>query len=230
MNLGRQIWVFGLFTVVLLACGEGPEKAGLVRLGASPQAVERLAREECRKSEDFSTRILESGTRSTKVVHDGTAKELTTFFAMGEACLQRSIRDVWGVLATPLGLQWDESTIRGFEKLDPFELDHLRIRSYQDVDKPFHPSWYIEWNHRVTKGSVERPETIEVYFQKTSGTRFIAHWSGAILMRAVTDGITALHMELELRGARISVTNCTGGIETQIKRMSELPPDLTLLP
>lgn len=230
MNLGRQILSFGLFAVVLVACGDGPENAGVVRLGASPQAVERLAKEECRRSEDFNTRILDSGSRPTKVVHDGETKELITFFATGEACLQRSIREVWGVLATPLGLQWDESTIRGFEKLDPFELDHLRIRSFQDVDKPFHPSWHIEWNHRVTKGTAGRPETIEVYFQKTSGTRFIAHWSGAIFMRAVTDGTTALHMELELKGARISVTNCTGGVETQIKRMADLPPDLTLLP
>jgi hypothetical protein len=134
------------------------------------------------------------------------------------------------VLATPLGLHWDESTIRGFEKLEPSEFDHLRIRSFQDVDKPFTPSWHIEWNHRVIQGSPQQPETIEVYFQKTSGTRFIAHWSGMIFMRAITDNITALHMELELKGARISVTNCTAGVETQIKRMAELPPDLTLLP
>ncbi len=230
MNFWRKTFLFGLFTVVLSACGDGPENAGVVRLGASPQTVERLAKEECRQAEDFQTRILDNGSRPTKVVHDGATKELITFFATGKACLQRPIRDVWGVLATPLGLQWDESTIRGFEKLDPFELDQLRIRSFQDVDKPFHPSWQIEWNHRVTKGSGQRPETIEVNFQKISGTRFIVHWSGVIFMQAVTEGITALHMELELKGSRISETNCTGGVETQIRRLADLPPGLTLLP
>lgn len=217
---------------VLTSCGYGPE-ARFIEPPATTPVVESLLGTAClpetraaRKQPDDV--ISESGERSIEIVHE-ERETISTHFAVGSDCIDRPLKDVWASLHNAATVEWDDSTIESFEKQEPGPGDTFSFKAFQKANPWPHPSWYIDWVHRLKGGTMDVPERVQIIFQKTKGTRFIQHWAGQIIL-AQKDGCTAAYMAIELKGSRISVTNCKGAITSQFDRLKKSVPDFTHFP
>jgi hypothetical protein len=129
-----------------------------------------------------------------------------------------------GTLATPKSGLWGSArgeVNKPIQKLYEELLDHYTIKSAKktklrvyEQDRPgyndFHVvmvtlptpvmdvKWEEEWAYAVTEGSKTAPKTIVISYQKTSGTKYVPHLCGSIVLKSISPTSTDVYLYEEI--------------------------------
>lgn len=141
-------------------------------------------------------------------------------------------KGVWGaargVVNFPIQVVYkqllDHYTIkdRSRVKLHVYEQEHSGYMAFHLVMVELKPApmitlnWEEDWGYNLASGTPGDPKKIVISYQKTTGTSFIPHLCGSIVLEARPDGATdiALYEEIEATGKRSSEDTAKGHLGT----------------
>jgi hypothetical protein len=142
----------------------------------------------------------------------------------------------WGSVSAPLqalySLLLDPKTIKDPEKVR-FQFQALKKPPYLDfhvVDLSvsailFRVEWQEEWAYALTAGTPQAPQGVTISYQKASGTRYLRHLCGSIVLTALTPELTDVYLyeEISAFGKRSSEDTVQGHLGT-LQTLRKLAP------
>lgn len=164
-----------------------------------------------------------------KTLIEKTGRRGNNYFAVGGGCLYRPLRELWAVTHGVRFAKWKDADLNSYEAAQDPRVNFF-FRSKNEAGPFFaRQSWLIEWYQTVTQGTVEAPEYLVIRYAKVSGTGHIGHWSGAIELKALTDQVTSVVFDNEIRGTQVDETKAAGGVSDLFNNLRTLKPDWRFL-
>lgn len=116
----------------------------------------------------------------------------------GGGCVHRPIREVWAGLFDIPELVRDGVARHELRVLEPEPPYSHRFHLDYEVDDFITVKWTNLWTHEILEGSLQEPVAVQVHYRRVEGSRLMPYWDGTILMRRLTDDITAVFVHEEI--------------------------------
>ena len=114
----------------------------------------------------------------------------------------------------------DPKTIRG-EKGPKVEMKELKSQNFMKLfeesinAKPtffISLDWIEKWAYRLKEGTEKDPKEIQIFYEKMSGTNFIDHFCGNILLKALSPDSTSVFLYEEIKASHRDSEDVLKGI------------------
>lgn len=161
-------------------------------------------------------------------LEDGRVKNTTTidtheegdvWVVQGGGCVDRNIVEVWAVLNNRDLMVWSEIDESSSSDLEPEPGIPIAYSMHYLVSKIIDVSWDMDWFHALNAGSFDAPEEVVVNYQKVNGTDYIPRWKGSMVLKPVTENVTAFAMVDEMEAAQSDEEESYGTLEDVLRKL-----------
>jgi hypothetical protein len=120
------------------------------------------------------------------------------------ACVARPIRETWAVLHNQTLMVWGGVNTSEYTAAAqvPAGYTHLYQVGYHVKSIIGTISWYMNWLHQVTAGTMQDPSEIKVTYEKVNGTSYISYWKGTIFLNASGPKATQVVIRNEIKASQ----------------------------
>lgn len=173
------------------------------------------------------TRLADGSYQSATEVMRG--EEEGFYWSQGGGCIERPLREIWGVTHNQPHMIWEQIDDATFETLTPPEgFSHAYSIVY--IKKAFITvDWTMIWTHALVRGTPEAPEQVVVNYRRIEGTSYLPYWEGTILLEALDTGVTSVTIRNQINASRTDEDDAAGTITNLLARLAEGEPNLTAL-
>ena len=155
-------------------------------------------------------------------------------WALGGGCIARPIRETWAALHNLDVMKFegaDEYHLNSAANPTP-EFTHIYKITYSKTTVAGDIDWTLQWMHGIGAGTFAEPESININFQRISGTSLIPIWWGGIVLRKVTSTVTGLAILNQFKARQSSSDNqdsARDGLQELVEHARNGAPDWTRL-
>jgi len=147
-------------------------------------------------------------------------------WGQGGGCINRPIRDAWGVTHNQPVMVWDGVTTSQFAPLAAIP-GSTHVYEVQYTVKDFITvHWTMDWVHAVLDGTIAAPKHIIVNYRKVAGTTYIPYWEGTLDLQELAPGVTAFAMRNQVNASQTSSDDAASTVQGVFDHLTKADPNM----